>query len=266
MVLPVVLVLLVIGTVIFHFTSPWWFTPLASNWGNLDTTILITMWITGIVFIAVNLFLAYSVYRYRYREGRRAEFNPENTKLEWGLGIFTSVGIVAMLAPGLIAWYDYTTVPDDAWVFEAVGQQWQWTYRFPGSDGILGTAGPRHITVDNPYGLNPEDPYSRDDILVEDSEVHIPIDKPVKVLLRSKDVLHDFYVPQFRAKMDMVPGLITYLWFTPTKMGTYEIICAEFCGNGHSDMRGSVVVGDESEFQAWLSDQPTFADYLAEAG
>jgi cytochrome c oxidase subunit 2 len=66
--------------------------------------------------------------------------------------------------------------------------------------------------------------------------------------------------------MDMVPGLITYLWFTPTKMGTYEIICAEFCGNGHSDMRGSVVVGDESEFQAWLSDQPTFADYLAEAG
>ena len=266
MALAYVLILLVIGSILFHFLSPWWFTPIASNWGTMDNALIITFAITGVVFIAVNLFMAYSVFRYRYREGQRAHYEPENAKLEGWLTGLTSVGVVAVLAPGLLVWLDFITVPDNADVFEAVGQQWQWSFRFPGEDGVLGTVDTSNVSDDNSFGLNPDDPYGRDDILVETNEVHLPIDRPVKVLLRSKDVLHDFYVPQFRAKMDLVPGTVTYFWFTPTREGRYQILCAELCGIGHHTMRGYVVVESENAFKEWLDTQPTFVQLSADAG
>ena len=100
----IALILLVIGTVVFHVASPWWFTPIASNWGMMDDTVVLTFWVTGVVFVAVNLFMAYCVVRYRHRKGReqRSEYEPENRKLEWWLTIVTSVGVAAMLAPGLL--------------------------------------------------------------------------------------------------------------------------------------------------------------------
>ena len=118
---------------------------------------------------------------------------------------------------------------------------------------------------DNPFGLNPADPYGRDDVLISDSTVHIPVGKPLKVVLRSKDVLHDFFVPQFRARMNLVPGLVTYFWFTPTRTGTFEILCAQLCGVGHYVMRGTVIVDDESTYETWLNMQPTFAQASASA-
>ncbi len=260
------LVLVAVGTVVFHVMSPWWWTEIASNWGFIDTTIIITFWITGVVFIAVVLFTAYCVYRFRYREDRRAAYEPENNKLEWWLTILTTVGVAALLAPGLVAWNQFITVPDEAAELEAVGEQWQWSFRLPGKDGVLGTTEVKNISDTNPFGLNPDDPNGRDDVLIEDSEIHIPIDKPVKVLLRSKDVLHDFYVPQFRAKMDMVPGMVTYFWFTPIRTGTFDLLCFELCGVGHYNMRGTVVVESESDYQAWLREQPTFAESMALAG
>ena len=100
--------------------------------------------------------------------------------------------------------------------------------------------------------------------MIEGDDLHLPIGKPVKVLLRSIDVLHDFYVPEFRAKMDMVPGMVTYFWFTPTRTGTFEVLCAELCGIGHPTMRGTVVVEEESDYQAWLREQQTFAQLSAQ--
>ncbi len=260
------LVLVAVGTVVFHFMSPWWWTPIASNWGYIDDTIIITFWVTGVVFVAIVGFMAYCTYRFRYREDRRAAYEPENNKLELWLTILTAVGVTVMLVPGLFVWNQYVTVPEEAAELEAVGQQWQWSFRLPGKDGVLGTTSPKNISDDNPFGLNPDDPNGRDDVLIEDSEVHIPIDKPLKVLLRSKDVLHDFYVPQFRAKMDIVPGMVTYFWFTPIRAGTFDLLCFELCGVGHHDMRGSVVVESESDYQAWLREQSTFAQSLARAG
>lgn len=260
------LVLVAVGTVVFHVMSPWWWTEIASNWGFIDTTTIITFWITGVVFIAVVLFTAYCVYRFRYREDRRAAYEPENNKLEWWLTILTTVAVAALLAPGLVAWDEFITVPDEAVELEALGEQWQWSFRLPGKDGVLGTTAIKNISDTNPFGLNPDDPNGQDDILIEDSEIHIPIDQPVKVLLRSKDVLHNFYVPQFRAKMDMVPGMVTYFWFTPIRTGTFDLLCFELCGVGHYNMRGTVVVESESAYQAWLGEQQTFAQSLARAG
>jgi cytochrome c oxidase subunit 2 len=96
-------------------------------------------------------------------------------------------------------------------------------------------------------------------------EVHLPVGQPVKVLLRSKDVLHNFTVAQFRVKMDLVPGMVSYLWLTPTRTGEFEILCEELCGIAHHAMRGRVVVDEEDDFQAWLDGQPTFAEVLAHA-
>ena len=261
----IAIALLVVGSVLFHVLSPWWQTPLASNWGSIDTALDVTLLICAAAFIILNLFLAYMLMKYRHRPGLKAHYEPENTKLEKRLTFWTGIGIAGMLAPGLIAWNEYVSVPKDAAVIEATGQQWQWAFRYPGVDGVLGSASIDHVSDDNPFGLNPRDPYARDDVLVETNELHLPINRPVKVVLRSKDVLHDFYVPQFRAKMDLVPGIVTYFWMTPTVGGTYEILCAELCGVGHYQMRGTVVVDQQPAYDAWLAEQMTYGQILASA-
>ena len=262
----VALALVIIGSIAFHFWTPWWWTEVASNWGSIDDTIILTFWVTGAVFIAVCLFMAYCVWRFRYEENRKAEYKPENAKLEWALTIFTTLGVIALLAPGLIVWNKFVTVPDDAVDIEVMAQQWFWNYRLPGKDGILGTTDIRNITDENPFGINLDDINGYDDILIQADDLHILINQPVKINLRSIDVLHDFYVPQFRAKMDMVPGVVTYYWFTPIKTGNFEILCAEYCGTGHYAMRGRVLVDEESDYQQWLNEQMTYKEMLASIG
>ena len=264
MALAVLLIVLVLGSLLFHFFSPWYFTPLASNWGLIDFTVDITFVVTGIVFVAANLFMAYCLIRFRHTEGRRADYEPENTKLELWLTAITTVGVIALLAPGLVVWGQFVTVPEEAAEFEAVGQQWHWSFRFPGEDNEFGDVSVRHITEDNAFGIDPEDPAGQADILVASPIVHLPVDPPVQAWLRSKDVLHNFAVPQFRVKMDLVPGHVTYTWFTPTVVGEYEILCEELCGLAHFGMRGRVVVDERPEFEAWLDEQPTYAERMAQ--
>lgn len=262
----VVLVLVAVGSVLFHLLSPWWWTPIASNWNYIDNTLIITFWITGVVFVAVVLFMAYCVLRFRHRPGNRAAYEPENRKLEGWLAGGTTLGVAAMLTPGLFVWHQFVTVPDGAAEVEVVGQQWLWSFRLPGADGKLGTSETRDITPENSLGLNRNDAASLDDVVIEGGKLHLEIGKPVKMLLRSVDVLHDFYVPEFRAKMDMVPGMVTYFWLTPTRTGTFEVLCAELCGTGHPQMRGTVVVDSAADYQAWLSQQTTFSQLQAKAG
>ena len=97
-------------------------------------------------------------------------------------------------------------------------------------------------------------------MLIYTNELHLPLDRPVKVLLRSKDVLHDFAVPQFSVKMDLVPGLVTYVWFTPTRTGKFDILCMELCGIAHYTMRGHVVVDDRTTYDELVGPQPTWSD------
>lgn len=262
-VLAVVLVLLVIGSLVFHFASPWNFTPIASHWTTVDDTVNVTFIVCGIVFVAVNLFTAYCVWRFRHREGQKAHYEPESKKLEIWLTAATSVGVALMLTPGLFVWAEFVTVPEEALTAEALGKQWHWSFRFPGEDGLLGASEVRHLSVDNPLGIDPEDPDGQDDVVVAAPILHLPAGAPVEMLLRSTDVLHNFAVPQFRVKMDLVPGLVTYQWFTPTKLGTYELLCQELCGVGHFAMRGKVVIDSAEDFAVWLDAQPTFAETQA---
>lgn len=259
----IVLVLVVAASVIFHLVSPWWWTPIASNWGYIDSTLIITFWITGVVFAAIVLFMAYCVFRFRHREGHKAEFDPENRRLEIWLTAVTGLGVAAMLVPGLFVWKQFVTVPDDAVEVEVFAQQWYWSYRLPGEDGRLGTSDPRFVSADNPLGLNPGDRFAADDVILDAGDLYLLLNQPVKVSLRSIDVLHNFYVPEFRAKMDMVPGMVTFYWFEPTRTGDFEVLCAEYCGTSHSFMRGAVRVVEQEEYDAWLREQLTFADYAS---
>lgn len=258
MAIAIVLIILVVGSVIFHLMSPWYFTEIASNWGMIDTTVTITFWVCGIVFVAANLFMAYAIIKYRHRKGHKAKYDPENKKLEWWLTVITSIGVIAMLAPGLFVWAQFVDVPEEADIVEVVGQQWQWSFRYPGKDGQLGTVDARNISIDNPFGMNADDPLGKDDVLIDTNELRLPMNRPVKLVIRSKDVLHNFTVPQFRVKMDLVPGMVPYLWLTPTREGTFDILCEELCGIGHHAMRGKVVVETEENFNAWLAQQPTY--------
>ena len=254
----------VVGTVLFHILSPWWFTPLASNWSSIDNAILITFWVTGFVFIALGLFLVYCLWKYRYKRSRKAEYKPEDKKLETILVVVSAIAVAALLAPGLSVWNDYIKVPKDAVKVEVLAYQWGWNFRLPGEDGALGKTSIHNITDDNPYGLDLNDPNGKDDLLVQDADLHLQVGINVEFLLRSIDVLHNFYVPEFRAKMDMVPGLVTYYWITPTKTGEYEILCAELCGTGHYAMLGTVVVEEESDYSNWLAQQASFEQILAQ--
>tara|TARA_B100001250_G_scaffold132153_1_gene112866 strand:- start:840 stop:1502 length:663 start_codon:yes stop_codon:yes gene_type:complete len=209
--------------------------------------------------------MIYCLYKFKKVPGRRGEYEPENKKTEFTLTVLTTIGVIALLAPGLLVWDEYVSPPDDVMPVEVMAQQWFWSFRLPGEDGILGTSDARNINSENPFGLNPNDPNGQDDVLIEGDDLHLVIDQPIKVLLRSIDVLHNFYVPQFRGKMDMVPGMITYYWFTPEKIGEYEILCAELCGVGHHAMRGYVSVDSEESYDEWLSEQMTFKDLMESA-
>jgi cytochrome c oxidase subunit 2 len=263
MAIAIVLFLIIAGSVLFHAFTPWWFTPLASNWGQMDNTMTITVLITGLFFVVINLFVVYTLWRFRHREGHKAAYEPENPKLErWLIGI-TTVGIVALLAPGLVVYADYVRPPSDALIVEVLGSQWQWRFRLPGADGKLGGSDPRFVKANNPLGLDPADPAGQDDLIVLGSELHLPVNQPVRMVLRSHDVLHDFFVPEFRARMNIVPGMVSGFWFTPTHTGRYEAMCAQLCGMGHPNMHGLVVVEDAAGYAGWLKQQVNFAQSLA---
>ena len=259
----IIFFLVILGSVLFHIFAPWYWTDIASNWGGMDDTITLTFWVGGGVFVAVCLFMIYCVFIFSYKQNRKAEDKPEDKKLEKILTWATTLRVIALLAPGLIIWNQYVTVPKNALEVDVMAWQWGWQYRLPGKDGKLGTTQVININDENPFGINLDDPYGKDDVMIQSDAINLENNRPVKILLRSVDVLHNWYVPQFRAKMDAVPGVVTFYWFEPNKTGEYEVLCAEYCGVGHYAMRGSVLVQNEQDYATWLGEQETFSDLIA---
>jgi cytochrome c oxidase subunit 2 len=170
------------------------------------------------------------------------------------MAVIAEVGVLAL---GLPTWMEvYGEAPEDALVVEVVGKQFEWIIRYPGKDGKFGEASPELVNdARNPLGLDRKDPAARDDVVLR-GNLHLPEGRPVSVRLRSHDVLHSFTVPHFRIKQDLVPGFTTSTLFTPTRSGSYEIVCAEVCGLGHYRMRGMAIVEPAGDFEKWLAEQP----------
>jgi len=257
---------------------------------QIDSIWNLTLFFTSIVFVITQFLLFYFAWKYRERKGRRAAFIHDNIKLELIWTTVPAVVLVILLLRGLIAWNEIMAdVKDkDEYIeIEAMGMQFNWMLRYPGEDGKLGTRDFRQTTAVNPVGQVWTDPKNLDDL--QPSEIVLPVDKKVRVRIIARDVLHSFFLPHFRVKMDAVPGMPTYFVFTPSmtteeyrkelskypeyqvpadpadpegpqkwEVFDYELACAELCGKGHFSMRKVVRIVEEEEYQAWLNDQTPY--------
>jgi cytochrome c oxidase subunit II len=240
----------------------------ASDHGVLiDRMLYITIGLTGIVFIITQVALFWFSFKYQESDTRKAYYYPHNNKLELIWTVIPAIALTVLVGFGLFYWFKITgDAPKNAMQVEVVGKQFGWEFRYPGRDGILGKKYFKNINAakNNPVGQIWEDPANHDDLFYE-QEMHLVVNKPVKLIIGAKDVIHDVGLAHFRMKMDAVPGTPTTMWFTPKyttkemkeKTGnpdfTYEISCDQMCGQGHWSMRGVIVVETQEEFDVWLA-------------
>ncbi len=254
----------------------------------IDKIFYITLLPTGLVFILCHIALFWFAYKYSGKKDGKVLYIPHDNKLEVIWTAIPAVVMTILVVGGLITWnmvmadIPEGAIPGKDYVeIEATGSQFQWTIRHPGKDNLLGTKYFRNITTNNFLGQDWSDVKNHDDVIVQD-EIILPVNKTVRVRITARDVLHNFYLPQFRLKMDAVPGMPTYFVFKPTmtteeyrkQLSTvpewqelnadnkprwrafdYELACAEMCGQGHFSMRRIVKVVSEKEYNEWVAKQ-----------
>jgi len=236
--------------------SQWWLQPLASAQGKvIDEYFDWILYATAIGFVAVHLFLAAALIRFAARGTERAAHWHEHLGAELTWTLVPGVAFIILGILGVFTWSGiYSAPPSNAQVVEVTGKQFFWYIRYPGQDGRFARTDPRLISQSNPLGLDPADPAARTNVVLV-NELHMVAGRPVEVRVRSLDVIHSFFLPNFRVKQDAVPGRTVGIWFTPEKPGTYSIACAQLCGTGHYTMRGNVTVESQAAFDTWLQQQ-----------
>lgn len=277
------IVFIVVGLVAFFWYSYAYFEdytlPIASVHGKVtDNLFWITMAVTVAAFSIISVVMFVFIYQYRYKEGRKAKFYPDNHYLELAWTIIPAIVLAVLIFTGLSAWNDITSpASKEAEVIELIGQQFAWTARYPGvKDNELGSYNFKLIDATNEFGLDLSDKRSFDDFKA--LELHLPKGKEILLKIRAKDVLHSVFLPHFRVKMDAVPGMPTQFKFIATKTTeemrretgnasfNYELACAEICGKGHFSMRMPVVVDDQETYDRWKASQEAWLkqnpDYL----
>ena len=212
----------------------WWLPENVSTYGrDIDWLFHLIYYITGITFILVFGAMLAFIVMYRDRPGRKARYTHGNTTLEIVWTVVPALILVILTLLSVPAWSRIKmTMPDTDFVVQVTAKQFNWQVTYPGADGKFGT----------------------DDDKTMLDEMHVPVNKVVRVILKSQDVIHSFFVPQFRIKQDAVPGHEIRAWFDATKPGKYEWPCAELCGFGHSGMRGWIYVHTPDEYQKWAAE------------
>lgn len=205
----------------------------ASTFGaDIDWLFMLILAITGVVFVLVQLTLIVFIIRYRRRDGRKAEYTHGNQRLELVWTGATAVIVLVLAFLSREVWFDIkdqSRFPEAGLELVVTGKQFEWNITYPGTDGVLGTA----------------------DDVVSRNRLHMPVGVPVHIMLESEDVIHSFFVPEFRVKQDAVPGMRIPAWFEATRTGQFVIGCAELCGLGHYRMSGTVIVQTVEEFERW---------------
>jgi len=249
------MLVLIIVSVWLFVAQPWWFPELASvSGGDIDDVFMAVLIVTGIAFIGVQGVLGYFVARYGTRGTERAGYWHDNPKAEAGLLIGTAVIMTVLVFMGQRVWANiyFTDAPEGTLEVQATGEQFAWDFHYAGPDGVFGRTDAKLITDTNQVGLDRKDDAAKDDIVVV-NEMHVVVNKPFKVRLRSKDVIHSFFLPHMRVKQDAVPGMSILVWLEPTRTGEFELACAELCGLGHYRMKAKVVVEKtEQDLNNWV--------------
>lgn len=254
----------------------------ASDHGVLvDRMLYITLALTFVVFIITQVALFWFSFKYQESDNRKPFFYPHNNKLELIWTVIPAITLTVLVGFGIFYWFKITgKAPKGAMEVEVIGSQFKWEYRYPGKDGVFGKKYFKKTddAKGNPLGQIWEDPANHDDIYIAGEDLHLVVNKPVKMIIGAKDVIHDVGLAHFRMKMDAVPGIPTTMWFTPTKTTkqmkeetgndkfVFEISCDQMCGKGHTGMRGTIIVETQEEFDAWMAGKkPQYATVL-EAG
>ncbi len=244
--------------------SKWWLPEAVSlHSAAIDRQFRITLTVIGVAFFLVHAALGLIVWRYRAKSSERAVYSQGSARIEIIWAAITAFVFIALAITGQRVWAQLrlNQAPPDAVQVEAVGQQFNWNFRYPGADGKFGRSDPRlYNDKDNsigarpgPLGIDPNDASGKDDVV--SGLMVVPVNRPISVTLRAKDVVHDFYVPALRLKQDAVPGMKINIHFTATKEGRYEIACAELCGQFHHQMRAYLEVKSQNDFEQWLNER-----------
>jgi cytochrome c oxidase subunit 2 len=234
---------------------------------NIDTMLWITIGVTGAVFFATQILLFWFSFRYQESDKRKPLYFKESNKLELIWTGIPAIVLTVLIVFGLKYWFKFTSdAPRGSQLVEITGHQFGWEIRYPGKDGVLGRKNYKLTdpAKGNPLGVDWADAASHDDIHVA-TIMHVVVNRPVKLVINSQDVIHDVGLPHFRMKMDAVPGTPTTMWFTPIYTTaqmkdktrnpdfTYEIACDQLCGRSHYTMRGVIVVESQEDFDAYMA-------------
>ncbi|WP_411273060.1 cytochrome c oxidase subunit II [Daejeonella sp.] len=239
---------------------------------DIDFMFNVTLVITTIVFILTHIALFGFSYQYRGSKERKAYFYPHNNALERIWTIVPAIALTVLVLLGFFTWRNITNVSEEdqkkAINIEVVGEQFKWNLRYSGQDNSIGKRNYKLTTPTNGLGIDFKDQKSWDDQLV--GEIVIPVGKPVRFTIGSKDILHSFYLPDFRVQINAVPGMPTYFQFTPRLTTAqmrekrnnpaydYVLLCAKICGSGHYNMQSKVTVVSQAEYAVWLAKQPLY--------
>jgi cytochrome c oxidase subunit 2 len=243
----------------------------AAHGGQIDSLIGWIHVFMFILFIGWGGFFVYCLFRFRRSRNPVADYtgvtSPASKYSEIAVAVIEAVLLIGFAIPLWAARVDDMPTPSESLVVQVTGEQFAWNVHYPGPDGVFGRTDLKLLDLQsNPLGLDRDDPAAKDDVTTL-NQLYIPVNRPIVVRLRSKDVIHSFGVPEFRVKQDAIPGLTIPIHFIPTvttaEMRTrngnpefqYEIACAQLCGLGHARMRGFVTVQTAEEFQKWLDEQ-----------
>jgi cytochrome c oxidase subunit 2 len=256
--LAVVIWLVTVASIYLFSGIPGWFPEqISEHGGAIDAQFIRTLVVVAISFISAQVVLGYFIWRFRGRGTGRATYTHGSVKLEVGLMLLTAVVFVTLAAMGQKVWAQLhlREAPPDAVQIEVTAQQFAWNIRYPGADGKFGRTAVKFVDDQtNPVGVDPQDPAGKDDV-VSVNRMAVPVNRPIQVTLRSKDVTHSFFVPVLRLKQDAVPGMQIPIHFKAMKTGEYEIACAELCGLTHFKMKGYLMVMSDQEFATWLKER-----------
>ncbi len=253
----VIWIITVVSAYLFSGIPGWFPEQISEHGGAMDQQFIRTLVVVAISFISAQVVLGYYIWRFRDRGTGRATYTHGSAKLEIGLMLLTGTVFVTLAAMGQKVWAQLhlKDAPPDAVQIEVTAQQFAWNIRYPGADGKFGKTAPKFIDDQtNPVGVDPQDPTGKDDV-VSVNRMAIPVNRSIRINLRSKDVTHSFFVPVLRLKQDAVPGMQIPIHFKAMKIGEYEIACAELCGLTHFKMKGYLMVMQDQEFDAWLKER-----------
>ncbi len=257
LILSAFLVLLVILSTWLFTQRYWWMPEVASVHGPaVDRVFSIVLVITGIMFVVLQLALAVLVFKFGGRREVRARHWNRPRLEKWfavTAGMIIFLVDMSVYSLGENEWFKaWGAAPGNADLVEVTGEQFMWNFRYPGADGVFGKTDPRLISVSNPLCIDTRDATAADDVL-STNQLHLVAGKPVRLRIRSKDVIHSLNLPHFRVKQDAVPGMLIELWFIPSREGQFEIVCNQLCGLAHYRMKAFLTVEAQPAFDQWIS-------------